>query len=59
MKDEIRGNITCCPSNLGTGMRASVHILVPKLIAKIGFEKIDEIARTMNCQARGSTGEHS
>ncbi len=56
MQDDIRGNITCCPSNLGTGMRASVHILVPKLIGKIGFNAIDEIARTMNCQARGSTG---
>lgn len=41
MIDDIRGNITCCPSNLGTGMRASVHILVPKLIAKIGFNAID------------------
>lgn len=25
------GYITSCPSNLGTGMRASVHIKVPKL----------------------------
>ncbi len=40
-------------------MRGSVHILLPKLIKKIGFDKIDEIARTMNCQARGSSGEHS
>lgn len=59
MSDPILGMITCCPTNIGTGMRGSVHILVPKLIKKIGFEKIDEIARTMNCQARGSTGEHS
>jgi creatine kinase len=40
-------------------MRGSVHILVPKLIAKIGFDEIDNIARGMNCQARGSSGEHS
>jgi protein-arginine kinase len=59
MSDPILGMITCCPTNIGTGMRGSVHILVPKLIKSIGFEKIDEIARTMNCQARGSTGEHS
>jgi len=59
MSDPILGMITCCPSNLGTCMRGSVHILVPKLIASIGFEKIDEIARGMNCQARGSSGEHS
>uniref|UniRef100_A0A7S1N1I5 Arginine kinase n=1 Tax=Eutreptiella gymnastica TaxID=73025 RepID=A0A7S1N1I5_9EUGL len=59
MHDEILGKIACCPSNLGTCMRGSVHILVPKLIAKIGFDEIDKIARGMNCQARGSSGEHS
>ena len=51
--------ITSCPTNLGTGMRASVHILLPKLIKTMGFQKIDELARSMECQARGSTGEHS
>jgi protein-arginine kinase len=59
MSHPILGMITCCPSNLGTCMRGSVHILLPKLIEKIGFEKIDKIARGMNCQARGSSGEHS
>jgi len=59
MSDPILGMVTCCPSNLGTAMRGSVHILVPKLIASIGFDKLDEIARTMNCQVRGSSGEHS
>ncbi|XP_001641899.2 arginine kinase isoform X2 [Nematostella vectensis] len=53
------GSVTCCPTNIGTGMRGSVHILVPKLIAKIGFDAIDKICRERNCQARGSTGEHS
>jgi protein-arginine kinase len=53
------GSVTCCPSNIGTGMRGSVHILVPKLIAKIGFEAIDKMCRERNCQARGSSGEHS
>lgn len=59
MTSDQLGVITCCPTNLGTAMRGSVHILVPTLIKTIGFEKIDEIARSMNCQARGSTGEHS
>ena len=59
MSDPTLGMITCCPSNLGTAMRGSVHILVPKLIAKMGLEGIDKIAREMNCQARGSSGEHS
>lgn len=59
MADGIVGMVTCCPSNLGTCMRGSVHILIPKLIKSIGFDEIDKIARTMNCQARGSSGEHS
>ena len=53
------GAVTCCPSNIGTGMRGSVHVLIPKLIAAWGFEKIDAECRQRNCQARGSSGEHS
>lgn len=59
MSDPILGLITCCPTNLGTAMRGSVHIRVPKLIQKLGFEELDRIARTNNCQVRGSSGEHS
>ena len=53
------GAITCCPSNLGTGMRGSVHIKIPKLIKAWGFKKIDDECRKRHCQARGSSGEHS
>ena len=53
------GAVTCCPSNIGTGMRGSVHIMVPKLIEALGFEEIDRLCRERNCQARGSSGEHS
>jgi creatine kinase len=53
------GAIACCPSNLGTGLRGSVHILLPNLIEQRGFDWIDAKAREMNCQARGSNGEHS
>ncbi|XP_031575374.1 arginine kinase-like [Actinia tenebrosa] len=59
MHTPSHGCITCCPTNLGTAMRGSVHILVPKLIKSMGFEAIDKFARERNCQARGSTGEHS
>lgn len=59
LSDPVVGMIACCPSNLGTCMRGSVHILLPKLIEKIGFKEIDRIAREMGCQARGSSGEHS
>jgi protein-arginine kinase len=59
LSDPALGMISCCPSNLGSGLRGSVHIRLPNLIKSIGFEKIDEMARSMNCQARGSSGEHS
>ena len=59
MRDDRLGMITCCPSNLGTAMRGSVHIMVPKLIAKMGLHGIDDVCRERNCQARGSSGEHS
>ena len=32
--DDHLGYITSCPTNLGTGMRASVHIKLPKLQKK-------------------------
>lgn len=38
LSDLTIGMIACCPSNLGTCMRGSVHILLPKLINKIGFK---------------------
>ena len=58
--DPVLGLITCCPSNLGTGMRGSVHIKVPTIAKAYGLEKIDPIAREKaQCQARGSSGEHS
>ena len=59
MMHEKLGAVTCCPSNLGTGMRGSVHLRLPKLIEKMGLNEIDKIARLHNCQARGSNGEHS
>ena len=31
MRNQHLGNITTCPSNLGTGLRASVHIKLPHL----------------------------
>ena len=43
----------------GTGCRASVHIDLPFLVAKIGLHGIDDICARYGCQARGSTGEFS
>lgn len=51
------GYTTSCPTNLGTAMRASVHIKVPKL-AK-AMDKFNEICDKHHLQIRGIHGEHS
>jgi len=54
------GSVTCCPSNLGSGLRASVFLKIPNLIAVLGFHEIDRMCRQdFHCQVRGSSGEHS
>jgi len=55
--DDHRGYITSCPTNLGTAMRASVHIKLPKLMAD--KETFDKIAADNDVQIRGIHGEHS
>jgi arginine kinase len=51
------GYLTSCPTNLGTAMRASVHIKLPKLSADM--ETFQEIADQYHLQIRGIHGEHS
>ena len=51
------GYITSCPTNLGTAMRASVHIKLPKLATKM--DEFKAIADEYNVQIRGIHGEHS
>ena len=55
--DQHLGYITSCPTNLGTALRASVHIHLPKL----GTQKADfeAIADKYHVQIRGIHGEHS
>lgn len=55
--DEHLGYITSCPTNLGTGMRASVHVRLPKLAQHP--ERFQAIADKYHCQIRGIHGEHS
>jgi len=50
------GYLTFCPSNLGTTLRASVHIKIPKLAAMPEFK---EFCDKLNIQARGIHGEHT
>lgn len=51
------GFLTFCPTNLGTTVRASVHIKVPKLAANKA--KLEECAAKYNLQVRGTRGEHT
>lgn len=51
------GYITSCPTNLGTAMRASVHIAVPNLAKDM--EAFKAITDKFYLQIRGIHGEHS
>ncbi|XGW35587.1 hypothetical protein V3C99_019083 [Haemonchus contortus] len=55
-RDDRLGWLTFCPSNLGTTVRASVHIRLPKISAKPDFKKICD---DLKLQIRGIHGEHS
>lgn len=55
--DSRLGFLTFCPTNLGTTIRASVHIQLPKLAADKA--KLDSIAAKYNLQVRGTRGEHT
>ena len=54
---EHLGYITSCPTNLGTAMRASVHIALPKLSKDM--DKFKSITDKHHLQIRGINGEHS
>ena len=51
------GFLGTCPSNLGTGLRASVMIVLPEL--NQDPHKLEEICEGFDLQPRGSSGEHS
>ena len=55
--NEKLGYLTACPTNIGCGERASVHIKLPLLAKKNTV--ILEIAIKHNLQIRGIHGEHS
>jgi len=55
--DDHLGYITSCPTNLGTALRASVHIRLPKLMKN--QKLFNEIADKYHVQIRGIHGEHS
>lgn len=57
MYDEHLGFLCTCPSNLGTGLRASVMIKLPELAKN--SDRFYDICAKLGLQARGAKGEHS
>ena len=57
--DPHLGYITSCPTNLGTAMRASVHIHLPCLGSAQHKAEFEKIADKFNVQIRGAHGEHT
>ncbi|KAL9967246.1 hypothetical protein ACROYT_G025431 [Oculina patagonica] len=58
-KTEHLGMITCCPTNLGTGLRGGVLIQLQKLVEKMGEEGLKKWCQERHLQVRGLYGEHS
>lgn len=56
MHNDHLGYICTCPSNLGTGLRASVHVKIPKLSEHPKFKALCD---SMKVQPRGTGGEHT
>lgn len=56
---EQYGMVTSCPTNLGTGMRASVHIPIPNLTSDGTDKKAKEICKPLGLSVRGTGGEHT
>lgn len=48
------GYLTFCPSNIGTGLRASVHVRLPRLAAA---GRLQKVAGELNLQVRGVDGK--
>merc|ERR1712017_17819 len=53
------GVVTSCPTNLGTGMRASVHIGLPNLTSDGTDKKAKEVRKPLGLSVRGIGGEHT
>jgi len=58
MSDKF-GVVTSCPTNIGTGMRASVHIALPGLTADGTDAKAKAVAKPLGLSVRGLGGEHT
>ena len=54
---ERYGYLTACPTNVGTGMRASVMVHLPALTLKENIDQVFKAAQRMNHAVRGLYGE--
>merc|ERR1712076_50086 len=55
--DKKYGYIHSCPTNLGTGMRASVHVDLPAWTDKAGVDRLKARCEELHLQPRGTRGE--
>merc|ERR1712017_59021 len=58
-KSKDFGVITSCPTNMGTGMRASVHVQLPNLTKDGTDTKAKEVCKPFGLGVRGLGGEHT
>merc|ERR1711892_1648006 len=54
--DKKYGYVHSCPTNLGTGMRASVHVDLPGW-TKVGLDALQRRCEELHLQPRGTRGE--
>merc|ERR1712100_198584 len=59
MQNAHVGNFSSCVSNLGTGLRASMHIKLPNILKQIGQKGLEDFCLKMRMQCRGTGGEHT
>merc|ERR1719506_1426866 len=59
MQDDHLGNFSSCISNVDTGLRASMHIKLPSILAQVGQHGLEEYCETLRMQCRGTGGEHT
>ncbi len=57
--DESLGYITSCPTNVGTGLRASVMIHLPGLVLTKRISRIIQVIQKLGLVVRGIYGEGS
>lgn len=55
VRDPCKGYLTACPTNIGTAMRAGVHIRLPEL--EQHPDRLNELASAHGLQIRGTRGE--